>query len=312
MDCITLGEPLICFDSGQQPLDAASVVQKYVVGAESNVAIGLARLGRSVAYIGRVGSDSLGREIRRTLRGEGVDASGLVVAASAPTGVLLKERSTAGRTEVTYHRAGSAGSTLSVADLPARFAGIRRLHVTGITLVLSPAARRAALEAMRRARADGCRVSLDANFRRKLAPAPTLVDTFEEAAGLADEILLGRGEAALCAGSDDDAALEEYARSLSAETVVLKGVGGGASAFARHERIELEPGTVPVVDAVGAGDGFAVGFLHALLDGAPIVDALELAGRVAARVVSTQGDYQGLPYAEDLLSEPARERMVLR
>jgi 2-dehydro-3-deoxygluconokinase len=297
MDCLTVGEPLIAFDSGAEPLDEVSVVRKYAVGAESNVAIGLARLGRSVGYVGRVGRDSPGREIVRTLRGEGVDVSRLAVVESGPTAVLLKEQRL-GVTQVTYHRAGSAGSTLGVADLPARFTGIRRLHVTGITLVLSPTARRAVLEAMRRARADGCRVSLDANFRRRLAPAPLLIETFEEAAALADDVILGLGEAALCAGEDADP--EEYARSVPAATVVLKGAAGGAVAFADGDRIESAPQSVAVVDAVGSGDGFAVGYLHALLDGRPLADALDLGGRVSARVIGRHGDYQGLPYAEDL------------
>jgi len=312
MDCLTIGEPLMCFDSGDEPFDATQVVRKYAVGAESNVAIGLARLGRSVAYVGRVGRDNLGREIVRTLRGEGVDVSGLSAVDTGPTGLLLKEQPGAGHTEVTYHRAGSAGSTLSVADLPARFSNVRRLHVTGITLVLSPTARRAVLEAMRRAHADGCRVSLDANFRRKLAPASTLVEAFEEAAALADEIILGRGEAALCVGDDDDSRLEDYARSLPAETVVLKGASGGSIGFSGGERIECAPVRVPVIDSVGAGDGFAAGLLHALLDGRSLPGALEVGGRVAARVIARHGDYQGLPYAQDLEIDSKSTRAVLR
>ena len=51
MDCLTLGEPLICFDSDDLPLDATGTVRSYAVGAESNVAIGLARLGWDVAYV---------------------------------------------------------------------------------------------------------------------------------------------------------------------------------------------------------------------------------------------------------------------
>lgn len=300
MDCLTIGEPLVAFDSGAEPFDEAPVVRKYAVGAESNVAIGLARLGRSVGYVGRVGRDSIGREVVRTLRGEGVDVTRLSVVDSGPTAVLLKERTASDRTEVTYYRAGSAGSSLSVADLPARFSGIRRLHVTGITLVLSSTAQRAVLEAMRRARVDGCRVSLDANFRQKLAPTPTLVETFEQATALADEVLLGRGEAALCAGGTEDDELESYARSLPCETVVLKGAAGGAVGFSGGERIESEARSVTVVDAVGSGDGFAVGFLHALLDGRSLADALDLGGLVSSRVVARHGDYQGLPYVGDL------------
>ncbi|BDV29894.1 sugar kinase [Microbacterium terricola] len=300
MDLLTLGEALICFDSGDDTLDATGVVRKYVVGAESNVAIGLARLGHSSAYVGRVGRDSLGTEIARTLRGEGVDVTHITRHAGAATGILLKERLRNGRTEITYHRAGSAGSGLSVDDLPADFAGVRRLHVTGITLHLSAAARAAVLEAMRRAQAAGCRVSLDANFRRKLATRDELAGAFAEAAALADDVLLGRAEAALCAGSDDDAAVEAFARGLGVETVVVKGRQGGARAYAGGTVVESTALPTTVVDPVGAGDGFAVGYLHALLHGGSLRDALEMGGRVSAKVIGRRGDYHGLPFPEDL------------
>lgn len=299
MDCLTLGEPLICFDSDDLPLDATGTVRSYAVGAESNVAIGLARLGWDVAYVGRVGADSAGRVIARTLRGEGVDVSALRTVPDLVTGLLLKEGDGPGRVTVTYHRAGSAGSTLAPEDLPADLTGLRRLHVTGITLVLGETARAATLEAMRRARTAGARVSLDANFRRKLADDAALAETFAEAAPLADEVFLGRGEAALCAGSESDDAIERFARSLPG-TTVLKGARGGATAFVSGARHEQPAEPVAVVDPVGSGDAFVVGWLHALLGGGTVEDALATGARVAARVISRRGDYQGLPYPEDL------------
>jgi len=296
---MTLGESLVGFDSGESTLDATGTVRKYVVGAESNVAIGLARLGYTVGYVGRVGADSLGREIIRTLRGEGVDVTRLARTDAAPTGVLLKERLRTGRTEVTYYRAASAGSTLSAADLPADFAGIRRLHVTGITMHLSESAREATFTAMERARAAGSRVSLDANFRRKLASDGDLASTFGEAVALADDVFLGRAEAQLCAGTDDDAALDDFARGLPASTVVLKGRAGGARAFTDGEVVEVPATPVAVVDPVGAGDGFAVGYLDALLRGVSIKGALERGCQVSAKIIGARGDYQGLPFPED-------------
>ena len=311
LDCLTLGEPLICFDSMGEPLDSTAMVRKYVAGAESNFAIGLARLGHAVGYVGRVGADSCGREIVRTLRGEGVDVTGLTATDAAPTAILLKECLGSGRVEVTYHRAASAGSTLDVSDLPEDFDGIRRLHVSGITLVLSPSARDATLAAMRRARAAGARVSLDANFRLKLAPVSVLVEQFERAATLADEVLIGRSEAALCAGSDDDVAVERYVRSLAVGIAVLKGRRGGATAFSDEGRLEVPARPVDVVDPVGAGDAFAVGFLHAMLAGEAIPDALESGGAVAARVITRHGDYHGLPYADEF-SPTAQLEMAVR
>lgn len=312
MDCLTLGEPLICFDSGDDTLDAIDVIRTYAVGAESNVAIGLARLGRTVGYVGRVGADSLGRRILRTLRGEGVDVSGIVRDETAPTAVLLKERLRTGATAVTYHRTGSAGSGLSAADLPPSFDGVRHVHVTGITLQLSDTARAATLEAMRRARAAGARVSLDANFRRKLASDSQLVATFGEAADLADDVLIGRAEAALCAGASDDEAIDRYAAALNAPIVVVKGRRGGARAFTADGVVEVDAVPTTVIDPVGAGDAFAVGYLHARLDGGGLREALTLGGRVAARVIGSHGDYHGLPYSDEIEDGPTTNGGIVR
>jgi 2-dehydro-3-deoxygluconokinase len=308
MDFLTVGEPLVCFDSGDLPLDRARSTEVYAVGAESNVAIGLARLGREAGFIGRVGTDSAGRLVLRTLRGEGVDVSAVRVVAGRPTGVILKETCAPARVEVTYHRADSAGSTIDVDDIPSHLDGVRHVHVTGITLVLSETARATALELMRRAREAGATVSLDANFRRKLAPASVLVQAFEDAARLADIVFIGRREAELCA---DGADLDGYLRSLTADVVILKGAHGGATVFVNGATESVDAHETVVVDPVGAGDAFVVGFLHAWFDGRDLRAALEQAGRVAAHVIGTRGDYQGLPYPADLVNEPD-QGLVLR
>ena len=118
-------------------------------GAESNVAIGLARLGAKVAWLGRIGADGLGDRVVRELRGEGVEVVA-VVDEVAPTGLMIKERLATDTTRpVIYYRTGSAGSRITVDDLPALgIAEAALLHVTGITPALSESARDAALAAI--------------------------------------------------------------------------------------------------------------------------------------------------------------------
>ena len=95
------------------PLAEAATFERHIAGAEANVAVGLARLGQSVAYIGRVGGDGFGVAIVRRLRGEGVDVGHLTVDTSATTGLMLRERRVLGAAQVVYARTGSAGSRLS-------------------------------------------------------------------------------------------------------------------------------------------------------------------------------------------------------
>ncbi|WKK72237.1 bifunctional 4-hydroxy-2-oxoglutarate aldolase/2-dehydro-3-deoxy-phosphogluconate aldolase [Rathayibacter oskolensis] len=174
---VTLGETLALFHT-HGSLAHAGTAEIGIGGAESNVAIALVRLGAAATWIGVLGTDSAGDRVLRELRGEGVD---LVVRrdSEAPTAVMLKERPTPTTARVTYHRRGSAGSTLGPGDVPAEL--VRRascLHVTGITLALSDSAREAALEAVRLAVAAGVPISFDVNHRPSLwrgrtPPPPT-------------------------------------------------------------------------------------------------------------------------------------------
>ena len=121
-------------------------------GAESNVAIGVSRLGGSATWLGRVGPDAAGDLIERRLRADGEHT--VVLRDPAITGLMVKYRRTGGLLHVDYHRAGSAGSRLTPADVPvALLESARVLHVTGITPALSDTARAAVFHAVETARA---------------------------------------------------------------------------------------------------------------------------------------------------------------
>src|ERR671928_1892355 len=117
-DVIALGETMVLFVAEQPgPLREAVTFRRHIAGAESNVAVGLCRLGCSAGFVSRVGDDEFGRAIVFRLRGEGVDVSQVRVDAGAPTGVLFRDRREFGAVDVVYYRRGSAASRLEPADL---------------------------------------------------------------------------------------------------------------------------------------------------------------------------------------------------
>lgn len=143
MSVFTFGESMVAL-RGSGPLKLGGTMAVSVAGAESNVAIGLARLGHPVRWAGAVGTDEAGELVLRTLRAEGVDVSGAVRDEGAPTGLLLFEPRLPDVTRVHYYRAGSAGSRVSADDVARSFRAQgespRVLHLTGITPALSPQA----------------------------------------------------------------------------------------------------------------------------------------------------------------------------
>ncbi len=164
IDVATFGEAMASLRSAG-PLTVPGTLTARIAGAESTVAIGLARLGHEVRWVSRVGDDTYGSVLLRTLRGERVDVSGVEVDPARPTGLMIAAARTADTTAVTYYRAGSAASAISRADV-ARLGPARILHVSGITPALSASA----AEALRVAVGSGgySLVSLDVNFRSRL------------------------------------------------------------------------------------------------------------------------------------------------
>src|SRR6202021_3626125 len=87
-DVVTFGESMVLFASGERDkLENAASYQASIGGAESNCAIGLARLGHSVCWVSRLGSDPFGSRVMKTLRGEGVDVHRVEISPDEPTGI---------------------------------------------------------------------------------------------------------------------------------------------------------------------------------------------------------------------------------
>ena len=300
LDVVTLGEALVALvaDEGRPLADPGSFTP-FVTGAEANVAIGLARLGRSVSFIGRVGDDGLGRLVRNGLRGEGVDAAWLIDDPGAPTGALARDRRSLPPTEVVYLRRGSAASRLQPADVEAAgaaIAGARWLHLTGITPALSPTCLAALRSALQFARAGSVRISLDVNLRRRLWSDADAVPVLRELAERCDLVIAGEDEAELLCGSAAPAVLADR---FGVEAVVKLGARG-AIGYRDGETADDAGLSVVPVDVVGAGDAFTAGYLDALLDGAGLAESLRCANACGAIAVAAVGDATGLPTRAEL------------
>src|SRR5207237_928750 len=174
VDLVTFGETMGLLAADEiGPLRSGHRMVLGIAGSESNVAVGVRRLGHSVAWTGRVGADPIGRLVLRELRAEDVDVSRAIVDAGAPTGFMVKVHRTTATSEIIYSRRGSAGSRLCPEDLdPDLISRARILHVTGITPALSSSAWECVVAAVDLARARDVRVSLDINHRTALWTDP--------------------------------------------------------------------------------------------------------------------------------------------
>ena len=303
---VTLGETMgVLIPAVPGPLHRGAGLRLSIAGSESNVAIGVRRLGGAATWIGRVGPDEVGDLILRELRAEDVTAR--AVRDRAPTGLMLKTTRAAGITRVSYFRSASAGSRLAPGDLDEdaiTAAGV--LHVTGITPALGPRPAAAVHAAIETARAAGVPVSLDVTYRAALWDAEAAGAALRDLARRADILFAGEHEARLLADRGEPAAMAAELARLGPWQVLIKRGHRGSLALIDGSRHEQPALPVLAVDPVGAGDAFVAGYLAELLAGQPPAARLATAAAAGAFAVTVSGDWEGLPTrAElDLLDAP--------
>ena len=255
-------------------------------GAESNVAAHAAALGVSASWFSRLGDDALGRRIGRQLTERGVDVSSVVIDPLHPTGLYVKDPGN----RVTYYRSTSAASHLSPADVAlVPLDGADILHVSGITAAISISARDFLDALIEAARNAGITVSFDVNHRAVLWEPGQAAAVLDGLTRRADLVFVGRDEAETLWGTP--LATDVRERFPDTTELVVKDAEHGATAFGPDGEVFEPSETVEVVDAVGAGDAFAGGYLAARLTGAPIRDRLRAGHTRAALTLRTTADF---------------------
>ncbi len=308
LDLVTLGESMVLFvPTGSGPLRHARNFRRFVAGAESNTAIGMARLGLKAGWISRLGKDEFGRTILNTIREEGVDVSKVIPDEHAPSGVFFKEFNDDTATNVYYYRAGSAASRLTPEDLhPEYISKAKYFHFSGITPALSPSCFLTILEAIKIARQAKLCISFDPNVRLKLWSLEQAKRFFDRVVPEVDLVLVNDEEIAMLTGENDIVRAARHLTQIGPSLVVIKMGVEGALAVSKKKVLKEPAMKVQAIDTVGAGDAFNAGFLSAQLKGLPIALSLRLGNILGGCATTRPGDIEGLPYSaniQDLLNE---------
>jgi 2-dehydro-3-deoxygluconokinase len=293
-DVVTFGETMVLFAPAERgTLEWAPAYHGSIGGAESNCAIGLARLGHSACWVSRLGRDPFGSRVLKTLRGEGVDVSRVETDELAPTGIMFKEPGPGNTARIFYYRRASAAAALRAEPFEGLTA--KYLFVTGITPALSESNRRLTVELVDRFRATGAKVAFDPNMRFRLWGVKEARAVFLELARKCDLLIPSLAEAEILTGLAEREPMLDELRALGPSQVVLKAGDQGAWYAEGDERGFCPCYPAVEIDPVGAGDAFCAGLLSGLLEGQPLREAVKRAAALGAFCVSTFGDYQGLP-----------------
>ncbi len=295
LDVVALGEAMLEFNQTQQ---APPMYLQGFGGDTSNAAIAAARAGARVAYLSRIGQDHWGHLLMQLWAREGVNTSGILQDPQAPSGVYFVSHDGRGH-HFSYARAGSAASRMQSADVQTHWAGLigasQWLHLSGISLAISPSACDAAFAAMHSARTQGTRIAFDSNLRLSLWPLDRARACTTEAVRLCDLFLPSLDDMIALTGLHTPDEVLDWSHARGAQQVVLKLGSEGAIVSDGQQRTRIAPQPVQAVDATGAGDCFAGNLLARLCQGDTLAQAARYANAASALSVQGHGAVAPLP-----------------
>lgn len=309
VEFITLGEPLVVLASKEEDvdLDQVETFQKFVAGAELNVALGLSRLEHETMYISTVGSDPFGRFIVEETKKHGINTTHLKTDSRFLTGFYLKQKVSIGDPKVAYFRKNSAAANMNDEAINSiDLTGIKLAHLSGIFPALSPTALEVFRTFNKRLNDAHILTVFDPNLRPALWESKAeMVNVINSLSKMSQIVLPGINEGEILMGSRDPEAIANFYldQSEMTKSVVVKLGADGAYLKSKGKSGQFIKGfkVNNVVDTVGAGDGFAVGLESSLLEGWPIEDAVRRACAVGALAIQSAGDNDGYPTRESLI-----------
>lgn len=285
IDLLCVGETMAMITPvDPQSLRTATNFRMHAGGAESNVAMYAARAGMTAAWLSRLGADPMGSRLLDAISASGVLVEHVERVATHPTGLYLKSVED-GCTQVFYYRRGSAASTLDPEVLSrVNLSDIGVVLSSGITVALSESCHRL-VDAIAHSPA---RFAFDVNYRPTLWPAATAAAVLRPIAQRADIVFVGLDEANTLWHSTTPDDVRDLFPDVA--RVIVKDADVGATEYNDDGCVFAPSPAVEVVEAVGAGDAFAAGYLTADFDGLNALGRLQRGHQFAARALTTTAD----------------------
>ena len=307
LDIIPLGR--LCMDFNpieiHCPIAESNTFKKYVGGSPANIAVGMARLGKTVGFIGCVSDDQFGDYVTGYFKKDGIDTSHITRAKNGEKiGLAFTEVLSPTESRLVMYRDHVADLSLDPADVDeAYIASAKVLLISGTALAASPS-REAALKAVTLAKKVGTRVVFDIDYRAYTWKSMDEIAIYYSAVGRQSDIILGsREEFDLMQGligspDEDDRTVANRWIGFGNKMIVIKHGKDGSTAYTAEDAFSIKPFPVTMLKSFGGGDGYASAFLYGLMEGWDIIDALEFGSAEAAMLVAAHSCSDAMPSAE--------------
>ncbi|CAM3182475.1 sugar kinase [Leuconostoc rapi] len=307
-EILTLGEPVVTFTSTDLNAGLVDSINyyKFLGGAELNVMIGATRLGHSTEYISQVGADPLGQFAIKEISKYHVGNQYISTDDNNWTAFQLKELVDQGDPTTFNFRRRSAAAHFDKSNIDhIDFTDVKMAHLSGIFPAISIQAREAFRYFAEQLIKRGIKTTFDPNLRPALWESQAvMIETINDLAKYGEIVLPGINEGEILMGSRDPEKIADFylENSERTQTVVVK--LGPEGAYVKNKSgdsytVKGFP-VKKVIDTVGAGDGFALGLITALIEGLPMTKAVARGNAVGALQVQTTGDNDGYPTPDEL------------
>jgi 5-dehydro-2-deoxygluconokinase len=284
-----------------QPLPEVKHFSRHLGGSSANIAVGLARLGLHVGMISSVGKDALADFLLGFLRSEGIDTRFVRLVEGYNTSLCLTEVSPPNHFPQVFYRRDPADAQVKFEGPELAYIQGASLFVTNGTSLSAPPARETTLSALKAARLAGLPTAFDMDYRASSWQSPAEAATQARKALPWVDVLLGNeDELSLLSGKSEARAQAQVGLDAGVSLVIRKRGSDGVEAYSRDKYVFVRKCTVRVASTIGAGDGFAAGFLYGLVRGFGLDECLRYGNAVAAIVVSRISCSDAMPYLKEL------------
>ena len=310
MDIIPIGRVAIDFNPNEiyMSLEESRTFTKYVGGSPANIAVGMARLGKKVGFIGKVSNDQFGQFVINYFKKENIDTSNIVFAKMGESlGLTFTEIKSPTESSILMYRNGTADLSLLPCEVSEEYIkNSKAIIISGTALSASPS-RESCITAMEYARKHGTIIIFDIDYRNySWKYKEEIAAYFSIAARMSDIILGSREEYTLMEllvdnGNTDDRVSADRWLSYYNKIVVIKHGKDGSTAYTKDGyAYRIKPFPVKLLKSFGGGDAYASAFIYGLMEGYSIIEALEFGSASAAMLVASHSCSEAMPTAQEI------------
>ena len=317
LDLVPIGRVAIDFNPLDyfKPLSESTDFRKYVGGSPANIAVGLARLGKKVGFIGKVSDDQFGDYVTNFFAKEGIDVSHIFRATGGEKlGLTFTEILSKDESSILMYRDGIADLMLNVDEIDEEYiASTKAILISGSALSQSPS-REACLKAMYLAKKVNTRVIFDVDYRPYNWKNKDEIAVYYSIVASNSDMIMGSREefdlteAISAPGRTDAESAKDWISKGNKIVIIKHGKQGSTAYTADGNSYSIKPFPVKAFKSFGGGDGYGSSFIYGLLSGWDIMDCLEMGSASASMLVAAHGCSLFMPTLKEVKDFIAKEK----